>query len=274
MAYRGAAARAFPVRRGGQPARVERERTVRLQKYLSHAGVASRRKAEELIAAGRVRVNGRPVRELGTTVGEGDRVEVDGAGAVQPTPFRYIVAHKPVRMVTTMRDPEGRRTVASLVPKGGPRLVPVGRLDYDTSGVLLMTNDGDLANVLTHPRFGVEKTYRAVVRGRLAPGDVRALLEGIRLPEGGAAPAKLRVVSTSRGYSELDITIHEGRNRQVRRMLEATEHPVVSLARLRFGPISLGDLPAGAVRDATPRELRALRVVADGAARADAEAAT
>jgi len=244
---------------------------VRLQKYLAHAGVASRRKAGELIAAGRVRVNGRPVRELGVTVDERDRVEVDGAGAVRPNAFRYLVTHKPIHMVTTMRDPQGRRTVASLIPKGTPRVVPVGRLDFDTSGVLLLTNDGDLAHVLTHPCFGVEKTYRAVVRGRLAAADVQALLAGIRLDEGGAAPAKVRVVSTSGGYSKLDMTIHEGRNRQVRRMLEATEHPVVSLVRLRFGPISLGDLPIGAVRDATEREVRALRVIASQAGRAVAE---
>jgi 23S rRNA pseudouridine2605 synthase len=200
-------------------------------------------------------------------VGEGDRVEVAGFGRAEPAPLRYLVVHKPVRVMTTMRDPEGRRTVASLVPKGAPRVVPVGRLDYDTSGVLLMTNDGDLAHVLMHPRFGVEKTYRAVVRGRLRAEDVRALLTGIRLGDGRAAPARLRVVASSRGSSELDITIHEGRNRQVRRMLETTEHPVLSLVRLRFGPISLGALPAGATRDATEREVRALRTLATEARR-------
>jgi 23S rRNA pseudouridine2605 synthase len=215
--------------------------------------------------AGRVALNGHVVRELGTRVGEGDRVEVRGVGIVRPQPFRYVVVHKPVRMMTTLRDPEGRRTIAALIPKNGPRLVPVGRLDYDTSGVLLLTNDGDLAHVLAHPRYGVEKTYRAVVRGRLERDDVRALLAGIRLDDGGAAPAKVRVVATSRATSELDITIHEGRNRQVRRMLEATEHPVLALVRLRFGPISLGDMRPGAIRDLTERELRALRRVAAAA---------
>jgi 23S rRNA pseudouridine2605 synthase len=207
-------------------------------------------------------VNGQVARQMGILVGEGDRVEVRGFGRALPDPFRYVVLHKPVHVMTTMRDPEGRRTVATLIPKGGPRVVPVGRLDYDSSGVLLMTNDGDLAHVLTHPRFGVEKTYRAVVRGRLGPEDMRALLSGVRLDEGGAAPAKVRVVGTSAGLSRLDITIHEGRNRQVRRMLEATGHPVVSLTRLRFGPISLGALPVGAAREATEREVRALRVAA------------
>jgi 23S rRNA pseudouridine2605 synthase len=239
---------------------------VRLQKFLAHAGVASRRRAEELIARGRVRVNGRVVRELGTTVAAHDNVIVDGV-PVEGAPLRYLVVHKPLRMVTTMRDPQGRRTVAALVPKDGPRVVPVGRLDYDTSGVLLMTNDGDLANVLTHPRYGVEKTYRAYVRGRLGPDDVRALLAGIRLEEGTAAPARLRVVSTSRDESAIDLTIHEGRNRQVRRMLEATEHPVLSLVRLRFGPIALGALRPGALREATEREVRALRRIAADAER-------
>jgi 23S rRNA pseudouridine2605 synthase len=246
---------------------VERTGNVRLQKYLAHAGVASRRRAEELIAAGKVRVNGRVIRELGTSVEGTDSVEVAGFGRAEPSPFRYVVLHKPVRVMTTMRDPEHRRTVATLVPRGGPRVVPVGRLDYDTSGVLLMTNDGDLAHVLAHPRFGVEKRYRAVVRGRLQPEDVRALLAGIRLGEGPAAPAKIRVVATSRTVSELDITIHEGRNRQVRRMLETTDHPVLSLVRLRFGPISLGALRVGSTREATEREVRALRTLASEARR-------
>jgi 23S rRNA pseudouridine2605 synthase len=241
---------------------------VRLQKYLALAGVASRRRAEELIAAGRVRVNGRTVRELGTSVAPADRVEVDGVGPALPAEPRYVVLHKPTRVMTTMRDPQGRRTVASLIPKG-PRVVPVGRLDYDTSGVLLFTNDGDLANVLMHPRYGVEKRYRAVVRGKLRAEDVRKLLEGVRLPGEVAAPAKLRVVAASAAASEVDITIHEGRNREVRRMFEATGHPVLSLVRLRFGPVSLGALPVGATRDATEREVRAMRAL--GAGRHDAE---
>lgn len=242
---------------------------VRLQKYLAHAGVASRRAAEEWIVAGRVRVNGRVVSQLGSSVAEGDRVFVEGIGDVRPAPFRYLVVHKPTGVMTTMRDPGGRRTVASLVP-AGPRVVPVGRLDYDTAGVLLMTNDGDLAHVLTHPRFGVEKTYRAVVSGRLGRDDVRALIEGIRLADGVAGGAKIRVVATTRSSSELDVTIHEGRNRQVRRMFEATAHRVLSLVRLRFGPLSLGELRVGRVREATEREVRSLRAVAHAANAAQA----
>lgn len=234
---------------------------MRLHKFLAHAGVASRRRAEELIKSGHVRVNGKSVRELGTSVAEGDRVEFDGRLVSVPSEKRYLVLHKPPKVMTTMSDPEGRRSVSSLIPKSEGRVVPVGRLDYDTSGVLLMTNDGELAHVLTHPRFGVEKTYRALVRGRLGPDDVRHLLEGMRLEDGNAGPAKVRVVRTSAAGSELDITIHEGRNRQVRRMFEATEHPVLSLVRLRFGPIALGELKIGNWREATEREVAALRVI-------------
>ena len=216
-----------------------------------------------------MRVAGRVVRELGTSVDADARVEVDGR-IVRPSATRsYVVLHKPVGVMTTMRDPEGRRTVADVVRKAGitARVVPVGRLDYDTSGVLLLTDDGETANVLTHPRFGVEKTYRATLRGRLEPAAVEKILRGVRLDEGRAAPAQLRVVAVRRDVSLVDITLHEGRNRQVRRMFEVVEHPVVALVRLRFGPISLGELPPGAVRPATDRELTALRrIVAEAGA--------
>lgn len=234
---------------------------MRLQKFLAHAGVASRRKAEDFIVAGHVRVNGTVVRELGTTVSERDRVELAGKLVRLPQEKRYLVLHKPASVMTTMRDPAGRRTVASLVPRDGGRVVPVGRLDYDTSGVLLLTNDGDLAHVLTHPRYGVEKTYRAVVQGRLQGEDMKRFVAGMALGDGKAAPAKVRVIRASSSASELDITIHEGRNRQVRRMFEATAHPVLSLVRLRFGPLSLGDLRAGTWREATEKELSELRAI-------------
>jgi 23S rRNA pseudouridine2605 synthase len=216
------------------------------------------------------------VRELGTGVEADERVEVDGR-IVRPAATRtYVVLHKPSGVMTTMRDPEGRRTVADVVRRAGvtARVLPVGRLDYDTSGVLLLTDDGEIANVLTHPRFGVDKTYRATVRGRLQPDSIAKILQGVRLDEGRAAPAQLRVVAVRRDVSLVDITIHEGRNRQVRRMFEVVEHPVVALVRLRFGPISLGELAPGAVRPATARELAALhRIVAEaqdaGSAAAD-----
>ena len=211
-------------------------------------------------------MGGRVVRELGTSVEDDAHVEVDGR-PVKPAAARsYVVLHKPVGVMTTMRDPEGRRTVADLVRKAAvtARVVPVGRLDYDTSGVLLLTDDGDTANVLTHPRFGVEKTYRATLRGRLAPDAVERILRGVRLEEGRAAPAQLRVVAVRRDVSLVDITIHEGRNRQVRRMFEVVDHPVLALVRLRFGPIGLGDLAPGEVRAATEREITALhRIVSE-----------
>ena len=206
------------------------------------------------------------MRELGTSVDNDAHVEVDGRVVRPAIEKTYVVLHKPAGVMTTMRDPEGRRTVAQIVRGAGirARVVPVGRLDYDTSGVLLLTDDGETANVLTHPRFGVEKTYRATVRGRLDRDAVETILRGVRLDEGRAAPAHLRVVATRRDVSLIDLTIHEGRNRQVRRMFEATGHPVVALARLRFGPIALGDLPVGGVRTLTERERAALtRIVAE-----------
>ena len=159
-----------------------------------------------------------------------------------------------------MSDPEGRRTVASIVT-GSPRVVPVGRLDFDTSGVLLLTNDGDLAHLLTHPKHGVEKTYRAVVRGRLSPEDIAAV--GAR----GAArrrhrgPRETKVVASSRAITEVDLTIHEGRNREVRRIFEALGHPVEALVRLRFGPLRLGDLPVGGTREPSEREAAAFEML-------------
>jgi len=240
---------------------------MRLQRYLAASGVASRRRSEELIVAGLVRVNGRVARELGTSVVPGDVVEYGGrivAPAVEPA---YLVMNKPAGVMTTMRDPEGRRTIADLLRHEGieRRVVPVGRLDYDTSGVLLLTDDGALAHVLMHPRFGVEKTYRATVRGRLSPEAVTAVQRGVQLDDGRAQPAQLRVVAARRELSVIDVTIHEGRNRQVRRMFEDVGHPVVDLTRLRFGPIALGALAPGALRDASAREISALRAIAAAA---------
>lgn len=231
---------------------------MRLQKFLAHAGVASRRAAEELIVRGKVRVNGKIVRELGTVVSTDDRVDVSGTPVRVQSEAAYLVMHKPLNVMTTMRDPQGRRTVADILPKGIPRVVPVGRLDYETSGVLLFTNDGELANILTHPRFGVEKTYRVVVKGRLMPEHIQRLQSGVLLEEFRAAAARVKVVAIRRETSVLDLTIHEGKNRQVRRMFEAVGHPVVALARMRFGPIKLGDLPPGQTRPLTEKELAQL----------------
>ena len=231
---------------------------VRLNKLIAQAGVASRRAADELIAAGRVRVNGRVVRELGTLVGDDDRVEVNGKPIAAEREFRYLVLNKPEGVVTTMRDPEGRRTVAQLLPPG-QRAVPVGRLDYDTSGVLLLTNDGELANRLLHPRFGVDKLYRATLAPRLDPEDVRRLAEGVTLDDGARTQGlRIRVISARRDRCVVDVTLHEGRNRQVRRTFEALGYRVLGLARLRFGPISLGALRPGQVRPVTDKERAAL----------------
>jgi len=236
---------------------------IRLNKYLAQAGVASRRYADLLIARGKVRVNGKTVKEMGTIVSLSDRIDVSGTAVSVRDEPTYLVLHKPIGVMTTMRDPQGRRTIVDLLPKNIPRVVPVGRLDFDTAGVLLMTNDGELANRLLHPKYGVDKTYRAGISGRLSPEDIKRLGEGIAADSFQAAGAKVRVVSVRAGYSVVDITVHEGRNRQVRKMFEALGHPVQTLVRLRFGPISLGDLGLGLVRGLTERELTALQRIAE-----------
>jgi 23S rRNA pseudouridine2605 synthase len=231
---------------------------MRLNKYLAHAGVASRRAAETLIRRGAVRVDGAVVKTLGTVVAPGATVEVDGKRVELPRAATYVIMNKPTGVMTTMRDPAGRRTVAQLLPRSLPRLVPVGRLDYDTSGVLLLTDDGDVANRLLHPRYGVDKTYRATVRGHLSDEDVRYLHEGVRTPDFRAAQARIRVIARRRDHSIVDLTIHEGRNRQVRKMFEALGHPVLALERIRFGPLRLGALPTGGVKQLSEREIAAL----------------
>jgi 23S rRNA pseudouridine2605 synthase len=240
---------------------------VRLQQYLARAGVASRRASEELIAAGAIRVNGAVVRKLGTQVAPGDRVEYRGRPVVPVDAYTYRVLHKPVGVVTTLSDPEGRRTVASLIAAEGivQRLVPVGRLDYDTSGVLLLTDDGDLAHALTHPSFGVAKTYRAMVRGRMRPEEAARLTEGVRLDSSRTNPARIRIVAARGDHTVVDLTLHEGRNRQVRRMFEAVGHPVVALVRTQFGPLGLGALGIGHLRELTSRELHALEALKEQA---------
>ncbi|HMF29356.1 MAG TPA: pseudouridine synthase [Candidatus Cybelea sp.] len=230
---------------------------IRLNRYLAQSGIASRRHADDLIAKGAVRINGRVVRTLGTLVNYTDHVEVEGRIVQPPREFTYLVANKPAGMVTTMRDPQRRRTVAELLPSG-VHAVPVGRLDYDTGGVLLLTDDGELAHHLLHPRFGVEKTYRAAIAGRLSAQDVRSLQRGVRLDDFRSAAAKIRVIAVRSDHSVVDLTVHEGRNRQVRRMFEALGHPVLALTRTRFGPLRLGALATGAVRPLTAREFAAL----------------
>ena len=229
----------------------------RLQKVLARVGFGSRRACEELIADGRVTVNGE-VAELGRRVDvDADRVEVDGVPApVRPGLVHYLL-NKPRGVVTTASDPQGRRTVVELVP-ADPRVFPVGRLDYETEGILLLTNDGDLAHCLTHPSRGVPRTYLAEIEGVPGKAALRALREGIDLDDGRTAPARVRVAQSQGGDTALELVIHEGRNRQVRRMCEAVGHPVRRLVRTRFGPIVDHRLAPGEWRPLTTDEVRSL----------------
>jgi pseudouridine synthase len=225
---------------------------MRLNQFLARAGVASRRHADELIRAGRVTVNGRP-GELATAVAGGDRVEVDGR-PVAPQPLAHLLLHKPAGVVTTARDPQGRPTVVELVPPA-PRVVPVGRLDADTTGALLLTNDGQLAHRLSHPRYGVEKTYVADVEGQPSEGALRRLRAGVGLEDGVTAPAGVRRL----GPSRIELTLHEGRNRQVRRMCEAVGHPVRQLHRSGYAGLDLRGVAPGDHRALARDEVAALR---------------
>jgi len=226
---------------------------MRLNAYLARAGVASRRASDELIKAGRVTVNGVP-GELNTYVHGRDRVEVDGA-AVSAQKLTYVLLHKPSGTVTTARDPQGRPTVVELVEEIPERIVPVGRLDADTTGALLLTNDGALAHRLAHPRYGVEKVYEATVEGTPDERTLRALAEGIELEDGMTAPATVRCLAPD----TVELVLHEGRNRQVRRMLEAVGHPVRSLHRSRYAGLTLAGLEPGAWRELEPDEVARLR---------------
>ena len=225
---------------------------MRLNAYLARAGVASRRGADELIKGGRVLVNGER-GQLNTFVESRDRVQVDGRD-VALQPLAYLLLHKPAGVVTTARDPQGRRTVVELVPSE-PRVVPVGRLDAGTTGALLLTNDGPLAHRLAHPRYGVEKVYEASVEGDPGDAALRRLRDGVELEDGRTAPARARRL----GPGRVELTIHEGRNRQVRRMLEAVGHPVVRLHRSTYAGLTLGGLEPGAWRELSAAEVAALR---------------
>ncbi len=227
---------------------------MRLAKYLAAAGVASRRASEDIVRAGRVTVGGVTITDPARDVTPGDAVAVDGA-AVEPVHERVVYAlNKPAGVVCTARDPQGRPTVVTMVPQT-ERLYPVGRLDIDTTGLILLTNEGDLAHRLTHPSFEVEKTYRAVVeRLPVREAALRALRDGIELDDGPTAPARVRRVSAD----TIEITIHEGRKRQVKRMCDAVGHPVKRLQRVAFGPLQLGELPRGRWRRLGDEEVRAL----------------
>ncbi len=224
---------------------------MRLNAYLARAGIASRRGADELIVAGRVRVNGEP-GQLNTFVGAGDRVEVDGRD-VAPQRLAYLLLHKPAGVVTTARDPQRRPTVVELVPSE-PRVVPVGRLDADTTGTLLLTNDGPLAHRLAHPRYGVEKTYEAEVEGDPDEAALQRLRDGVELEDGRTAPAR----AVRLGPGRIELVLHEGRKHQVKRMCAAVGHPVVRLHRSRYAGLEVDDLEPGAWRELTSEEVARL----------------
>jgi 23S rRNA pseudouridine2605 synthase len=225
---------------------------VRLNAYLARAGVASRRGAEELIRAGRVRVNGEEAG-LATFVEAGDRVELDGV-ELAPQPLAYVLLHKPAGVVTTASDPHGRPTVVGLVGHER-RVVPVGRLDADTTGALLLTNDGPLAHALAHPRYEVDKVYEAEVEGEPSDEALRLLADGVELDDGLTAPARVRRLAPSR----VELVLHEGRKHQVKRMLAAVGHPVRRLHRPSYAGLGLERLAPGEWRDLTPDEVASLR---------------
>jgi len=244
---------------------------MRLNKLLASRGVGARRKCDALIAAGSVRVNGTVVKEPGTQVmPDRDRVEVHGRPIPGRAALRYLMVHKPVGVITTLADPEGRPTVRTLLPPG-PRLFPVGRLDAETSGLIIVTNDGTLAHHLMHPRYGVRKVYRVRLDRLPDAEQIRRLREGVEFgPRMASAPCEVRLRSARPDRAEIEIVLHEGRYRQVRRMCEAVGLGVVRLHRPTYGPLTLGELPRGAWRDLTPDEIRRLKAAsARPAARAE-----
>lgn len=232
---------------------------VRLQRFLADAGVASRRHAEQMVLDGRITINDRVVDSLPAFVNPGmDRVFADGQ-RVRPQRLTYMLLHKPKNVVSTSRDPEGRRRTVDLLPPMKERLFPVGRLDAESTGALLMTNDGELAQQLTHPSYAVPKVYRAEVDGLVETADIEQLRKGIYLAEGKASVSEVSIIHAARDRSVVEITLREGRNRQVRRMLARLNHKVRKLKRIMIGPISIKGLPAGACRYLSPKELDELR---------------
>jgi 23S rRNA pseudouridine2605 synthase len=230
---------------------------MRLVKFLANAGVASRRASEEIIRAGRVTIEGQVVTDPARDVTEADRVDVDGAAVTLAVDRVVYLVNKPRGVVSTASDPQHRRTITSLV--GTPlRLYPVGRLDIDTTGLILLTNDGELAHRLTHPSFEVPRTYRATLGGSpITDTSIRQLRNGVRLEDGMTAPARVRRIGERR-ENRIELEIHEGRNRQVKRMCEAVGHRVTALERIAFGPLQLGSIGIGAVRKLSPAEIQAL----------------
>lgn len=238
---------------------------VRLQKVIADSGLTSRRKAEDLIRVGRVAVNGRVVRELGTKVDPArDHVKVDGRHLKPQPPYVFLMLNKPKGVVSTLGDPSGRPTLQDLIKGVRLRVFPVGRLDFDSEGLILLTNHGEVGEALLHPRYHVPKTYLVKVKGVLTEAEIKSLRDGVDLDDGRSAPATVKKVTKAPQNSWLEITIHEGRKHQVKRMLDAVGHPVLKLTRVRFGPLALGDLPVGQFRYLTDREANAIRKLVQG----------
>lgn len=234
--------------------------SLRLNRFLAMSGVASRRRCDELIRQGRVNVNGARVEELGSrVVPDDDEVTVDGVAVRPPGSVHTLALNKPAGVLVAASDARGRRTVMDLLEEFGERVFPVGRLDFRSEGLLLFTSDGDLAYRLAHPRFKVEKLYRVEVAGRVSPAVLEALRRGVDLDDGRTQPAEVRLLGKERGRARLDITLKEGRKRQIRRMLAAFGHEVLRLQRIRFGPIEIGDLPEGKWRELASAEVGQLR---------------
>lgn len=242
---------------------------IRLQKVLANAGVASRRVCEQFIVEGRIRVNGEVVTELGRRIDpEVDLVDVDGTAIQLDTTKRYVMLNKPTGVVSSMKDEHGRTDLRAFITDWEERLYNVGRLDADTSGLLVLTNDGDLAHVLAHPSFGVTKVYIAKVEGRVSPQTIAQLSKGVELEDGFIAADKARLLdaAASGATSLVELTLHSGRNRIVRRLMAEVGHPVIELVRRQFGPLHLGTLPAGRARELTKVERGALLTVSRQAA--------
>lgn len=231
------------------------EEKMRLQKYMAHCGVASRRHSEELIRSGKVKVNGKVITEMGFLVSDKDKIEVNGIPIKKEDNKIYIMLNKPTSYVTTVMDPEGRRTVLDLIEGVKERIYPVGRLDYDTSGLLILTNDGEFAYKSTHPRQEIKKTYLAEVNGRPAEDNLNLIRAGVEIDGKFTSPAQVEIIKEKENSTILQVIIHEGRNRQVKRMFEAIGHEVLKLKRTAVGNLSLGNLRIGHWRYLTPAEV-------------------
>jgi 23S rRNA pseudouridine2605 synthase len=237
----------------------------RLQKVIARAGIASRRKSEDLIKEGRVKVNGKVVTELGLKVTSSDKVEVNEIQIEKEEPV-YFLLYKPRGVISSVNDEKGRKVVTDFFPHLKERIYPVGRLDYDTSGLLVLTNDGEFANLLMHPKSEVDKVYVAKLKGIPTKENLRKLEKGIRLEDGKTAPARVKLLSADNKKQSaiVEITIHEGRNRQVRRMFEAIGHDVMKLKRERYGFLTLSGLKTGDARELSPHEVKQLRALGMG----------